>query len=84
MDSGSGDGSIKNLSIIINLAKFKKLDFIKAKSFETDFFIFRAKETFIYLQKAFIKALIFRYFDPKYHIQIKTDGLRYVIDRVLS
>lgn len=40
---------IKNLSIIIKLAKFKKLDFTKTKCFRIDFFIFKVKKVFIYL-----------------------------------
>ena len=38
----------------------------------------------MYLQKAFTKAMILRYFDPECHIHIKTDALRYTICGVLS
>ncbi len=60
------------------------MDFAKAKSFRADFLTFKTKETFIYLQKAFIKVLILYYFDMKRHICIKTDILRYAISKVLS
>ncbi len=49
-----------------------------------DFLIFKAKKTFIHLQKAFIETPIFEHFDPKYHIRIETDTLGYAIDRILS
>ena len=48
------------------------------------FLTFNAKKTFNYLRQAFIKTLIFQYFDPKSHIWIKTDISSYTIDRVLS
>ena len=49
-----------------------------------DFLTFKAKNTFIYLQKAFTKALILNYFDPKFHIQIKIDASRYTIGKVIN
>lgn len=49
-----------------------------------DFLTFKVKKTFIYLQKAFIKSSILWYFDLKNCIQIKTNVLRNVIDRVLN
>ena len=65
--------SIENLSIVAKLAKSKKpkltkpkksnlvkaQNFAKAKSFETDFLISKAKKIFIYLQKAFTKRPMF-------------------------
>ena len=38
------------------------------------------KTTLIQLSKAFTKALIFYYFDPKYYIQIKTTIFGYAIN----
>lgn len=67
-----------------NPTKLKKLTLAKINFFNTDFFIFRAKEAFIYLLKAFTKALIFYYFDLKYHIQIKTNALGYIFDGILN
>ncbi len=95
--SGSGvDGSIKNLSIIANLAKSKKSKSTKSKksdlpkanfakvNSETDFLTLEAKKAFIHLQKSFTKTPIFRYFDPECHIQIETNTSRYDISGVLS
>ena len=89
--------SIKNLSIIANLANSKisksikskksdllKANFVKANSSETDFLTPKAKKTFIYLQKTFTKAPILRHFNSDCHIPIETDVLRYVISEVLS
>ena len=42
------------------------------------------RQTFTQLRQAFIKAPIIRHFDPKCHIQIKTNASGYVIGRVLS
>ena len=44
----------------------------------------KARLAFIKLRKAFTKALIFRHFDLKCHIRIKTDALSYAINGVLS
>ena len=43
-----------------------------------------AKLAFPELRQAFLKAPIFHYFDPKRHMQIKTDALGYTIGGVLS
>lgn len=64
----NGSGDIKNLLIVINLAKSKKMDFTKVKPFRTNFLTSRAKKNFIHLQKIFIKTSIFRHIDPKCHI----------------
>lgn len=80
----SGNKDIKNLLTIIKLAKLKKLDFAKAKPSRIDFITFGAQKAFIYLQKAFIKTLIFRHFNPECHIYIKTNTTRYAIGNVLS
>ena len=39
---------------------------------------------FTKLKQAFLKALIFYHFDPKYHISIGTDISSYAIGEVLS
>ncbi len=65
------------------MAKSKKPNFAKANS-GTDFLTLGAKDTFIYLQKVFTEALIFRHFDPERHIQIETDALGYAISGMLS
>ena len=95
-DGGGGgrvDRSIENLLIITNLAKSKKSKLTKPKksdlinvkaNIRTDFLIFGAKKAFIHLQKAFIKVLIFIYFDLKHYIWISADVFRYAIGGVLS
>ena len=92
MEIGIGE-NIENLSIVVNLTKSKQLKSIKPKrsnlsnakaNFGIGFLTSRAKEAFIFLQKAFIKTLIFRHFDLKRHIQIETDILGYAISGVLS
>ncbi len=67
-----------------NQSRFKKSTVTKDNSSRTDVLNFGAKETFIHLWKAFTKTSIFRYFDPKCHIQIKTYFLWYAIGKVLS
>lgn len=61
----------------------KKLDFAKA-NFGTDCLTPKIKEAFIYLQIAFIKALILYYFDLEIHIRIKIDSFRFAIGEILS
>lgn len=39
------------------------INFLKVNFFKADFLIFKAKKAFLYLQKAFTKALILYYFD---------------------
>ncbi len=77
-------GNIKNLSTIEKSAKSKNLDFANAKSSEADFLTSEVKKAFIYLRKAFTKALILYYFDIKRYIHIKTNVLGYTIGRILS
>lgn len=72
-DSSNGSRVIKNLLIVV-----------KAKPLQIDFVIFGAKETFIYLWKAFIKASILKHLDLKSYIQIEINVLRYAIDRILN
>ena len=71
VNGGEISKSIKNLSIVANLAKSTrsklKGNFAKANS-KPDFLTLEAKKAFIYLQKAFTKALILRHFDPEHHI----------------
>lgn len=73
-----------------NLAKSKKSDLINIKffamgnSFKIDFLTLETKKYFIYLQKNFIQAIIFGFFDTKRYIYIKTDILGYIINRVLT
>ena len=82
------DGNIENLSTVTKSAKTKKSKLAKTKKLDnfsgTNFLTCKAKKTFIYLQKAFIKTLSFHYFDPKYHIHIKINASEYTIARVLS
>lgn len=71
------------------LIKSKKSDLLKSNFAKVDFFgmdfhIFKTKKTFIHLWKAFTKASLFKYFDSKYHIQIETNILGYIIGKVLS
>lgn len=75
------------------MAKSKKSDLTKKlilvkdsvkANFGTDFLIFKAKKTFIYLQKVFTKTLISWHFGLKYYIQIETDALGYNINGILS
>ncbi len=66
------------------MTKPKKSDLVKANSSGTDFLTFRAKKTFIYLQKAFTEVPIPRHFDLKYYIRIQTNALGYAIGKVLS
>lgn len=53
-------------------------------SSEPSFLNSRARLIFVKLRQAYIKALIFYYFDSKSYIQVETDALDYAIDRVLS
>ena len=78
VDSNGVGGDIKNLSTIIK-SKKSKVNFSG-----TDFLIFEAKKAFMYLQKAFIKALIPKHLDPEYYIHIETDVLEYAIYIVLN
>lgn len=74
---------LKMLSII-KIAKSKKPKLTKFNSSKTNFLTLKAKETFIYLQKVFTKALILRHFDPKCYIYIKTNTSGYIISEILS
>ncbi len=89
-------GSFENLSTAAKSANSKKSKSTKPKKSDlpransarvnsgTDFLTPKAKKAFIYLQKAFTEAPIFRHFDPEHHIRIETDALGYAIGGVLS
>ena len=51
---------------------------------ESTFLTPGAREALNQLRQAFTKALILRYFNPEYHIQIETDASGYTIEGVLS
>ena len=59
---------------ILNIGTTKKLFFL----------ILNTKKNFKRLRQAFIKALIYQYFNLKYYIQIKTNISSYIINRLLS
>ena len=65
-----------------------KLFFAKSQLFAEnsglDFLTLRARQAFIKLKQAFIKASIFYHFHLESHICIKTDAYSDAIDRVLS
>ncbi len=86
--SGGVGRSFENLSIAAKSTKSKKSDLSKANfarvNSGTDFLTLKAKQAFIYLRKAFTKALILRHFDPECHIRIETDALGFIIGGVLS
>lgn len=51
---------------------------------EYKFLIFKARDVFNCLKKAFTKRAIFRHLDPEYHIQIETDISGHAISKVLG
>ncbi len=79
-DSEVSRAKFKNMVISKSLAKFKLL---VESSFKNGFSNLR-NLTFTKLRQTFIKTLILHYFDPKYHSQIKTNVLDYVIGGVLD
>ena len=87
---GAVGGSFENLSTTakstkkLKVTKPKKSDQEETNSSEIDFLIFKAKEAFIYLQKAFTKAPILMHFNPISHIWIETDILEYAIDEIFG
>ena len=66
------------------LSKSKNLSMSKKTIRSLDFFTPKAKLAFTKLRLAFFKAPILHYFDPEYHIRIKTDASGYAIGGVLS
>lgn len=89
--ASSTNGNSKNDKILVisnikpkNLSKYEKFSFRKINFFRIDFFILKAKNTFIYLEKTFIKILFFHYFDFEYHIRIETNASNNTINRIFS
>lgn len=66
------------------LMKAKKPDFVMTNFSQIDFLILKAKKVFIYLWKAFTRALILCYLNLKYYICIETDASGYAINEILS
>ena len=64
----------KNLTCVPNIRAIRELNFLTSN----------AKKAFNYLRLTFIEAPIFRHFDLKSYIQIKTIASGYVIGRVLN
>ena len=56
----------------------------KSKKKESGFFTSGARMAFTKLRQAFIKTLILHHFDPKHHIQVKTDTSGYGIGGIFS
>lgn len=77
----SGDNEI---SIANQTKSAKSKNVVQLKELETGFFTSRTKLIFAKLRQTFIKAPILHYFDPQYHIWIKTNILGHAIDGVLS
>ena len=63
-----------NLVNSINSEATEKLKFLTSKT----------RKAFNHLKQVFTKAPIFRYFNPEYHIRIKSDILGYVIGKSLN
>lgn len=53
-------------------------------SSKANFLTFEVRLAFAKLRQVFIKAPIFYYFDPEWHIQFETDIFGYAIGRVLG
>ena len=66
------------------LSKSRNSPNFNAKNTGPSFLTPEARSAFNHLRLAFTKAPILQYFDPKYHIQIKTDALGYAIGGMLS
>ena len=76
------DGNIVGSRINDRLAYLSS--FMKKISFWLVFISSKASLAFTRLRKAFTKAPILHYFDPKHHILIETDASSYTIGGVLS
>ena len=90
--------SVRNLSLLVDVAEDAEVavndgDYKdrtvkrspRSKNFNgAGYLIPKARLAFTQLRKAFTKAPILRYFDPKCHIRIETDASGYAIGRVLS
>ena len=84
--SNSNDKANKT---VVNLSKneesMKSTYMLNIKAIEEPtFLISNTKKTFNKLRLAFIKALIFQYFNPESHIRIETDISSYAINKMLS
>ena len=90
MDNVEVDGGEVEVKIdeigkkVRKLFKSKNLPKSKKMIRSLDFFILGAKLVFTKLRQAFLKALIFHYFDPECYIWIKTDASGYATGGVLS
>ena len=82
-DGGRADETIVNLSKNKKSRKSMRVPNIGATK-KPNFLTPNAKKAFNYLQLVFIKAPIFRHFDLKSHIWIKTNTSGYAIGGVLS
>ena len=92
---GGGDGAETNGKSVdrLNISKKSTKSKSQTKSRylrnnnnwgEYRFLTSRAREAFDYLRQTFTQAPNLWHFNPKCHIQIKTDASGYVIERVLS
>ena len=82
--SKSGNSKSKTLAKSKKPSKSRNLSNVGATEARPSFLTLGAREVFNRLQLAFTKAPILQYFDPKYHIWIKTNALGYTIGRMLS
>ena len=79
-DSEVGGGEIEDDEVGKKAQKLSK----SKNSSKSDFLTPGARLAFIELRQAFVKASILYHFDPKRHIQIKTNASGYIIDGVPS
>lgn len=84
---------VKLIKTFKNFSKSKKLKNIICKILtytnikatqKLMFLTFYTRQTFNYLEQAFIKALILQHFDLKYYIQIEINVSNYTIRRILG
>ena len=76
-------GDKANETVMNSFKKLTRITKIRATR-EPNILNLNAKKTFSHLQIAFIKASILWHFDLKNHIQIESNALNYIINRVLS
>ena len=82
--SKSGNSKGKKLAKSKKPSKSGNSPNFDAKEVGLSFLTPKARAAFNRLRLAFTKAPILRYFDPEYHIWIKTNALGYAIGGVLS
>lgn len=70
--------------IIIMLGFLAKFKLLVELSPQSGFLTLKARLAFAKLRQAFIKALIFHYFDLKCHICVQINALGYIICRIFS